>query len=109
LAQADLASTSFAVEQKRSELSRDVQRQARQEHELELASHVAQLELQLAEDALHNLEAQYDQGRAALKDLEAAHMDESQKWLASLDADFARQQAQLQLLQTTGQISTALQ
>jgi hypothetical protein len=36
-------------------------------------------------------------------------MDESQKWLAFLDADFARQQAQLQLLQTTGQISTALQ
>jgi outer membrane protein TolC len=109
LAQADLASTSFAVEQKRSELSRDVQRQARQEHELELASHVAQLELQLSEDNLHNLEAQYDQARATLKDLEAAHMDESQKWLAFLDADFARQQAQLQLLQTTGQISTALQ
>jgi outer membrane protein len=109
LAQADLASTSFAVEQKRSELSRDVQKQARQEHELELATRVAKLELQLAEDNLHNLEAQYDQGRAALKDLEAAHMDESQKWLAFLDADFARQQAQLQLLQTTGQISTALQ
>jgi outer membrane protein TolC len=109
LAQADLASSTFAIEQKRSQLSRDVQQQARQVHELELASRVAKLELQLAEDALHNLEAQYDQGRAALKDLEAAHMDESQKWLAFLDADFARQQAQLQLLQTTGQISTALQ
>jgi outer membrane protein TolC len=109
LAQADLASATFAVEQKRSELSREVQKQARQEHELELATRVAKLELQLAEDNLHNLEAQYDQGRAALKDLEAAHMDESQKWLAFLDADFARQQAQLQLLQTTGQISTALQ
>jgi outer membrane protein TolC len=109
LAQADLASSTFAIEQKRSQLSRDVQQQARQVHELELASRVAKLELQLAEDNLHNLEAQYDQGRAALKDLEAAHMDESQKWLAFLDADFARQQAQLQLLQTTGQISTALQ
>jgi len=109
LAQADLASATFAIEQKRSELSRDVQQQARQVHELELASRVAKLELQLAEDNLHNLEAQYDQGRAALKDLEAAHMDESQKWLAFLDADFARQQAQLQLLQTTGQISTVLQ
>ena len=109
LAKADLATATFAVDQKRVELSRDVEKQARQEHELELASRVAQLELQLAEDNLHNLEAQYDQGRAPLKDLEAAHMDESQKWLAFLDADFARQQAQLQLLQTTGQISTALQ
>ncbi|MGC1187207.1 MAG: TolC family protein, partial [Candidatus Acidiferrales bacterium] len=109
LAQADLASTTFAVEQKRAELSRDVQNQARQEHELELASHVAQLELQLSEDDLQNLEAQYNQGRAQLKDLEAAHLDETQKWLAFLDADFARQQSQLQLLQTTGQIATALQ
>jgi outer membrane protein TolC len=109
LAQADLASSTFAVATKRSELSRDVQQQARQEHELELASRVAKLELQLAEDALRNLEAQYDQGRAPLKDLEAAHVDESQKWLAFLDADFARQQAQLQLLQTTGEISIALQ
>ena len=109
LAQADLASATFAVDKKRSELSRDVQRQARTEHEFELASTVAKLELQLSEDALQNLEAQYDQGRAALKDLEAAHMDETQKWLAFLDADFSRQQAQLQLLQTTGQISTALQ
>ena len=65
--------------------------------------------MQLAEDNLNNLEAQYDQGRAPLKDLEAAHLDETQKWLAFLDADFARQQAQLQLLQITGQISTALQ
>jgi|HubBroStandDraft_1064217.scaffolds.fasta_scaffold83685_1 outer membrane protein TolC len=109
LAQADVASSTFAVQQKRADLSRDVQRQARQEHEMELASRVAKLELQLAEDNLHNLEAQYDQGRAPLKDLEAAHLDETQKWLAFLDADFARQQSQLQLLQTTGQISTALQ
>ena len=109
LAQANLASSTFAVDKKRSDLSRDVQQKARQEHEYDLASHVAKLELQLSEDNLKNLEAQYDQGRAALKDLEAAHMDESQKWLAFLDADFARQQAQLQLLQTTGQISTALQ
>jgi outer membrane protein len=109
LAQADLASSTYAVEKKRADLSRDVQQQARQEHELELSSRVAKLELQLAEDNLHNLEAQYGQGRAPLKDLEAAHLDESQKWLAFLDADFARQQAQLQLLQTTGQLSTALQ
>jgi outer membrane protein len=109
LAQADLASTTFAVDQKRGELSRAVQQQARQEHEMELASRVAKLELQLAEDNLTNLEAQYDQGRAPLKDLEAAHLDETQKWLAFLDADFARQQSQLQLLQITGQISTALQ
>jgi outer membrane protein TolC len=109
LAQADVASSTFVVQQKRSQLSRDVQEQARQEHEMELSSRVAKLELQLAEDDLQNVEAQYDQGRAALKDLEAAHLDETQKWLAFLDADFARQQAQLQLLQTTGQISSALQ
>ena len=45
------------------------------------------------------LQAQFDQGRGSLKDLEAAHLEENDKWLAFLDANFARQQAQLDLLQ----------
>jgi outer membrane protein TolC len=50
-----------------------------------------------------------DQGRGSLKDLETAHLEENDKWLAYLDANYARQQAQLDLLRTTGQVSTVLQ
>jgi len=109
LAQENLSAATLQVEQKRSELSREVSKQARQAHELDLANQVAKLELQVAEENLHDLEAQFDQGRASLKDLEAAHMEESDKWLAYLDATFARQQAELELLRTTGQVASVLQ
>jgi outer membrane protein TolC len=109
LARENLSAATLQVEQERSQLSRDVSKQARQAHELDLANQVAKLELQVAEENLHDLEAQFDQGRASLKDLEAAHMDESDKWLEFLDATFARQQAQLELLRTTGQVASVLQ
>jgi hypothetical protein len=41
--------------------------------------------------------------------LEQAHLDQSDKWRAFLDADFQRQMSELALLQLTGQIGTALQ
>jgi outer membrane protein TolC len=108
-ARANLSVATLQAEQERSQLSREVSKQARQAHELDLADQVAKLELQVAEENLHDLEAQFDQGRASLKDLEAAHMDESDKWLQFLDATFARQQAQLELLRTTGQVASVLQ
>jgi hypothetical protein len=40
-----------------------------------------------------------------LQEIEQAHVDENDKWMAFLDADFARQHAQLTLLQATGQLA----
>jgi len=108
-ARADLNAANLALEKKRSELSLDVRRKARQVREGDLAGEVARLELQIAQESVRVLQAQFDQGRGSLKDLEAAHLEENDKWLAYLDANYARQQAQLDLLQTTGQLSTALQ
>jgi len=65
--------------------------------------------LQIAQENVRVLQAQFDQGRGSLQDLEAAHLSENDKWLAYLDANYARQQAQLDLLRETGQLSTALQ
>jgi outer membrane protein TolC len=108
-ARSDLSAANLALENKRSELSQDVRRQARLVREADLGGDVARLELQLAQENVRVLQAQYDQGRGSLKDLEAAHLDENDKWLAFLDANYARQQAQLNLLRTTGQLSTVLQ
>ncbi len=108
-ARADLNAANLALENKRSQLSLDVRRKARQVREADLSGEVARLELQLAQENVRVLQAQFDQGRGSLKDLEAAHLDENDKWLAYLDANYARQQAQLDLLRTTGQLSTALQ
>ena len=104
-AQADLNAANLALEKKRSELSLDVRRKARLVREADLGGEVARLELQLAQENVRVLQAQFDQGRGSLKDLEAAHIEENDKWLAFLDANYARQQAQLDLLRTTGQLA----
>jgi outer membrane protein len=108
-AQADLNAANLALQKKRSELSLDVRRKARLVREADLGGDVARLELQLAQENLHILQMQFDQGRGSLKDLEAAHLDENDKWMSYLDANYARQQAQLELLRTTGQVATVLQ
>jgi outer membrane protein TolC len=108
-AQADFNAGSLALEKKRSELSLDVRRKARLVRESELGGEVSRLELQLAQENVRVLQATFDEGRGTLKDLEAAHIEENDKWLAFLDANYARQQAQLELLRTTGQLAQVLQ
>ncbi len=108
-AQADFNAANLALQKKRSELSLDVRRKARLVREAELGGEVARLELQLAQENVRVLQAQFDEGRGSLKDLEAAHIEENDKWLAFLDANYARQQAQLELLHTTGQLAQVLQ
>jgi outer membrane protein TolC len=66
---------------------------------------VARLELELAQQNLQVLQSQFQQGRASIRDLETAQLDESEKWLLFLDADIARQKAELDLLRTTGQLA----
>jgi outer membrane protein TolC len=108
-AQADFNAANLALQAKRSQVSLDVRRKARLVRQAELSGEVARLELQLAQESVRVLQVQFDQGRGSLKDLEAAHIEENDKWLAFLDANYARQQAQLDLLRTTGQLAQVLQ
>jgi outer membrane protein TolC len=66
---------------------------------------VARLELKLAQENLALIQTRFDQGQSSLKELEQSRLDEGEKWVAFLDADFARQQAQLALMEKTGQLS----
>jgi outer membrane protein len=108
-AQADVNAADLELQKKRSEISLEVRQKARQVRETELAKEVARLELKLAQENLGILQAQFDQGRGSLKDLEAAHLQENDKWLAYLDANYAREQAELDLLRATGQVAKVLQ
>ena len=108
-ARADLNAATLALQKKRSELSLDVRRKARLVREAELGGEVAKLELQLTQENVRVLQSQFDEGRGSLQDLEAAHIDENNKWLAFLDANYARQQVQIDLLHTTGQLAQVLQ
>jgi len=108
-ARADLNAATLALQKKRSELSLDVRRKARLVRESELGVEVAKLELQLAQENVRVLQSQFDEGRVSLQDLEAAHIDESNKWLSFLDANYTRQQVQIDLLHSTGQLAQVLQ
>jgi outer membrane protein len=108
VAQEDASVAAVEARNKRSQVELQVRSQAHMVRELELARDVARLDLKLAQENLQVLQAQFDEGRATRQDLERAHLEENDKWLAFFDADLARQQASLALLQATGQVSSIL-
>jgi outer membrane protein TolC len=97
------------VENKREQISLDVRHKARLAREMDMSREVARLQLELAQHNLQVLQSQFQQGRASIRDLEGAQLDENEKWLAFLDAEYAHQQAELDLLRTTGQLAQAFQ
>lgn len=109
LAQANVKAAQMAAQNKRDEVSLDVRHKARLVKEADTSREVARLELEVARQNLQVLQAQFSQGRASVRDVESAQLDENDKSLAFLDADFARQQAQLDLLRTTGQVAKLFQ
>ena len=92
------------VEAKRA-AQEGAEQQVRTLKEADAAKEVARLDLQLAQEQLQNAQADFNQGRATLAQLEQAHVLENQKWLAFLDADLGREKAQLDLLKATGQLA----
>ena len=108
-AEASVTAARAAVASKRSELSVDVRHKARQAREMDMGREVSRLELELAQDNLQVMQAQFQEGRISIRDMQNAQLEENDKWLAFLDADFARQQTQLDLLNATGQVATLLQ
>jgi outer membrane protein len=109
LAKSELNASELALGNKRQQVRLDLQQKQRNVRELEASREVARLDLKLAQESLQLLQAKFDQGRANLRDIENARLDESDKWVAFLDADFARQQGQLTLLQAAGQLAKVFQ
>jgi len=109
LAKSQLEAQELSVGSKRNDVRLEVRQKARNARELESAREVARLDLKLAQETLALTQEKFDQGRASLRELEQDRLDESEKWVAFLDADFARQQGQLTLLQTTGQLAKIFQ
>jgi outer membrane protein len=109
LARSQLAEAELLLGNKRQQVRFDVQQKARSVRELDAGREVARLDLQLAQESLQLEQAKFDQNRVALQEIEQARLDENDKWVAFLDADFARQQAQLSLLQATGQLAKVFQ
>ena len=109
LAQVNLDAAKASLTSKRIELTADVRQKTRRVREMDAAKEVARLELQLAQQNVAVLQAQFGEGKLNLKDMEKARVDENEKWMAYLDAKFQKQQAQLDLLKTAGQLDKVWQ
>jgi outer membrane protein TolC len=109
LAQANLEVAKANLANKKNEVSAAVRQRTRHLRERDAAKEVARLELQLAQQDVAVLQSQFTEGKINLREVERARLEENERWMAYLDANFQRQQAQLDLLQTAGQLDKVWQ
>ena len=109
LAQVNLDAAKVNLTNKKAELSSEVRQKTRRVRESDAAKEVARLELQLAQQNVAVLQAQFGEGKLNLREVEKARLEENEKWMAYLDANFQKQQAQLELLKTAGQLDKVWQ
>ncbi|MGH6877764.1 MAG: TolC family protein [Rhizomicrobium sp.] len=109
LAKSQLDEAELDLGQRQRQVSREIQKKVSNVRELDASREVARLELQLAQQNLQVEQDKFNNGRVTLQAIEQARLDESEKWVAFLDADFAREQAQIALLEATGQLAKVFQ
>ena len=109
LARINLEAAKVNLTNKRTELSADVRQKTRRVRERDAAREVARLELQLAQQNVAVFQSQFAEGKLNLREVEKARLEENEKWMAYLDANFQKQQAQLELLKTAGQLDKVWQ
>jgi outer membrane protein len=108
-ARSELSTSEIEVRNKRQTVELQAAQQFQHVRELEAAREVARLELKLAQENVQVLQANFQEGRANLRDVERARLDENDKWISFLDTDYDRQKAQLELLSVTGELSKIYQ
>jgi outer membrane protein TolC len=109
LAKINLETSQATLASKRTQVSAEVRQKTRHLRERDAAKEVARLELQLAQQNISVLQEQFTEGKVNLREVERARLEENDKWMAYLDANFQRQQAQLDLLRTAGQLDKVWQ
>jgi len=109
LAEVNLDASKASLANKRTEVTAEVRQKTRRVRERDAAKEVARLELQLAQQNVTVLQAQFTEGKLNLREVEKARLEENEKWMAYLDANFQKQQAQLDLLRTAGQLDKVWQ
>jgi len=109
LAQINLETSQATLASKKTQVSAEVRQKTRHLREQDAAKEVARLELQLAQQNIAVLQEQFTEGKVNLREMERARLDENEKWMGYLNANFQRQQAQLELLKTAGQLDKVWQ
>ncbi len=109
LAQVNLEAAKISLSNTKSQVGAEVRQKSRKVQQADATKEVARLELQLSQQNLAVLQSQFGEGKVNLRDVEKGRLDENEKWMSYLDANFQRQQAQLDLLKTAGQLDKVLE
>jgi outer membrane protein TolC len=109
LASVNLEAAKVTFANRKTQVTADVRQKSRVVREKDAAKEVARLQLQLAQQDVEVLQSQFGEGRVNLREVERARVTENDRWMEYLDANFARQQAELDLLQTAGQLDKVWQ
>jgi outer membrane protein len=109
LAEVNLAAAKATLNNKKSEVSAGVRQKTRSVREKDAAREVARLELQLAQQDVAVFQSQFAEGKLNLREVEKARLNENERWMAYLEANFQRQQAQLELLRAAGKLDKVWQ
>jgi outer membrane protein TolC len=109
LAQVNLEAAKINLSNTKSQVGAEVRQKSRKVQQADATKEVARLELQLSQQNLAVLQSQFGEGKVNLRDVEKGRLDENEKWMGYLDANFQRQQAQLDLLRTAGQLEKVLE
>ncbi|MGA2810003.1 MAG: TolC family protein, partial [Candidatus Acidiferrum sp.] len=100
LARVNLEAAQVTLANRKSQVTADVRQKSRAVREKDAAKEVARLELELAQQNVAVLQSQFGEGRVNMREVERARVTENDRWMDYLDANFARQQAELDLLKT---------
>jgi outer membrane protein len=108
-AEAEGAHLRIEMEAARNRISLEVHRCYQDIRKADDAREVSQADLEVTRESLTILLAQMSEGRVSLKQVEEARIQESEKWAAFYDAQFAAEKARLNLLRETGDLVASIQ
>jgi outer membrane protein len=109
LALSELSFSETQLKSTRQNVEIRTNRQYQRVRELNLSRDVSRLELKLAQENLRQIQLNFEEGRASLRDVEQARVNEQDKWMTFLDGDTDLKKAQAELLSATGELSKIFQ
>jgi outer membrane protein len=105
LARTELVAADVAIKQQQDRIELEVHRALQAAHQAAADLTVEELQLAVAQENVRVATVRVEEGRADRLDLQRALVEEGRTWDEFHQADFARQRAQLQLRQLTGELS----
>lgn len=104
VADAEAVQAQHQAEEARNKISNQTRKLQHDITRLSAAQEVARLEYQLARADVDTVQTKVQAGTATLRDESDARLAEGQKYSAYLDASYQLEQAQMQLLRSTGEL-----